>query len=245
VTVLDLVQYRSSNPPTRFLWRRSIERAGDVIGISHHGCGEVHREFGRSAHLVEPIAAMEFFETERQPPPRGKTVRIAYWGGWHERKGIAWAIEELGRGPLPGPIELTAIGPQPTKETHGRLRLRVVPATTVSELIDIIDASDVVIYPSSEEGYGLPVVEGLLRDRPVVARALPSYQTFLAHDTPGLLTFDRSQPGSLISAIDRARNVGEGTALSSLAQTDLSAARHRLREQVLAIPSVRRWIELP
>lgn len=50
---------------------------------------------------------------------------------------------------------------------------------TTTGLIRRIDDSHVTMYPSKEEGFGLPPYESLLRGVPVVLRRLPPYLDYL------------------------------------------------------------------
>lgn len=236
LSVLDLIHYRSANSLNRRLISRSIRMALDLLTISSVTADEVAAEFGRQAHVVEPIPAPEFFSTPRTPARRPGTLRVAYWGGWHRRKSILPAIEALAS----TPIELVAVGSAESLVVlPGGLRVRTVAPLSTSELVSMVDSCDVALYPSSEEGYGLPVVEALLRDRPVIVQPLAPYQAFLRPGAPGVVTFEPDDPGSLIRAVEVAGRVSQGAALGSLLLSDLRRARERMRDQLLAVPALR------
>ena len=64
-------------------------------------------------------------------------------------------------------------------------RLKIVGAVDDERLRSLIQASDCLVFPSSYEGFGLTLVEGLASGKPVVANDIPTYRSIVGElDVP-------------------------------------------------------------
>lgn len=172
---------------------RWIERADRLIVSTQFTAHEVERYLGVPNERVKVIpygVDPHFFV---RPPDDAVTVRRAEWlhrtgrtgdtlvilhvGSCHPRKNIEAAISALG---LVRARNVDAILVQigGTFDAHqkdviqaAQVRPQVVQESAVSEtaLVSAYAAADVLIMPSTFEGFGLPVVEAMAAGLPVIA----------------------------------------------------------------------------
>ena len=168
--------------------------------------------------------------TPRRTTSDGR-LRIGYFGGWHARKGMPAFLDALGRSALADDVEVHCTGRPPN---IGRVRVVARGHLSTSQTVALADACDVVVYPSSEEGYGLPVVEALLRERPVLCRDLRPYAEFVGHPDALQVPTSWDDPSELAQ-----RNA------ANLATTfqELDAARPNTVRRVPSEDTVRGWID--
>ncbi len=208
---------------------RSVELADRVSTISRDQQIRLERHYRRPFALLTPLPDEAFFRpialasTFHEGP-----IRVGYWGGWHPRKGMEQALRSFVpreditffvTGKLPA-----ALSDRPDVAAVGKL--------STSQLVDFVDAIDVAVYPSLDEGFGLPPYEALLRGKPVVARPLPCYKDFARTDGSGLVTFEQDE--DFENGIRRAAAVGSGTHIrvSTLLTPLIEQARAQLATQV-------------
>ena len=210
VAALDLVQYRESTRVERHLLRLAGRRARAVLVLSQVMATEIQGELGRDTVVAPPFAGVEWYRAtaESAPPASGGPVRIAYWGGWHERKGMAAFIDLLSRSSISSDVEVHCTGRPPFEG-----RLKIVPhlGLDTQGVVAMVDGCHLSVYPSAEEGFGLPVLESLLRRRPVVCRSLAVYDEF--SQGPGRIQApDWTSPGevedAVVSAVEAPRSAG-------------------------------------
>src|SRR5262245_50907359 len=99
----------------------------------------------------------------------------------------------------------------PAEDGYGPELARVMAATTLPVVVgraasaaDAYAAADVVVFPSTWEGFGNPVVESVIARRPLAARRYPMLEEILAS---GLRLFDVDRPAEVaafLAAPDRA-----------------------------------------
>ena len=97
---------------------------------------------------------------------------------------------------LTGPAE-DGYGPELTREIAATA-LPVVFGRAASAP-DAYAAADVVVFPSTWEGFGNPVVESVIARRPLAARGYPVLEEILAS---GLRLFDVDRPGEVAAFVD-------------------------------------------
>jgi glycosyltransferase involved in cell wall biosynthesis len=128
----------------------------------------------------------------------------------------------------------------PAEDGYGPELARVTAATTrpivvgrAASAADAYAAADVVVFPSTWEGFGNPVIESVIARRPLAAHRYPMLEEILAS---GLSVFEVDRPAEVaafLAAPDRAmleRNVGLARRRFSLAdlpgRIDDAFARH-------------------
>ncbi len=97
---------------------------------------------------------------------------------------------------LTGPAE-DGYGPELARVTAGAS----IPALLgrASSAADAYAAADVVVFPSTWEGFGNPVVESVIARRPLAARCYPTLEEILAS---GLRLFDVQRPDQVAAFLD-------------------------------------------
>lgn len=220
---LDFVQYREANRFDRRLLRRAAQRSGCLLALSAHTAREFEDTFAQRVVIAPPFPDVAWYAPPVTAPAVSGPLRVAYWGGDHPRKQIDVLL-----GALPGTgleIEIHHTGrltaPQGVATvSHG--------TATADDLVRMVDSCHLSVYPSREEGFGLPVFESLLRDRPVLISPLEVYTEFTKG--PAVITVhDWGDTQEVRSAIEAGGTVRERPVESLLRPTrDTAVAQLRL-----------------
>jgi glycosyltransferase involved in cell wall biosynthesis len=197
LSILDLIALREMNFGLRHLHLLAAKRARALLTISRHSADVVYGALGRECTIVPPVPDEAFFAPVAQMP-RGR-LRVAYWGGLHPRKGLAPAIAALEATGLDLALVCAGAVRQPAASW-----LTTVEAPSTSELVEMVDSCGISIYPSAEEGFGLPVYESLLRGKPAVVRDLPVYREFVQDPKSALVFVRGNSPAEWKDALIRA-----------------------------------------
>jgi glycosyltransferase involved in cell wall biosynthesis len=184
----------------RWNLRRAVRQASSVVSVSQTSAHALTRQFPGLRVKVIPNAS--------DVPPdttggSGKRDSAIVFASKDPRKGLelayrAWVaagriprqLEVLGGGGIPRRFEKEAA----EDLRHGRVNL--LPYLSRDQLHESIRRARVLIYPSSDEGFGLPVLEAMASGTPVIA---------------GLASATLEVGGDAIACIDR------GDAISSIA----------------------------
>lgn len=167
-------------------------RADRVFSISKYS-GEDIRDFWvqeghRVAEIVHKVKDIplpgEFLETPRstflKEPEGQRPIRILSIGTVEPRKNHTTLLQafEMVVQQSPLQLELTIVGgssfpelAQVIEEYMARLpNLRWIRGTSDFELSKLYHASDFTVYPSLDEGFGLPILESLWHGKPCICR---------------------------------------------------------------------------
>jgi len=213
---------------------RAARSAGMVISDSRSSAAEVASALQVSVEVITQYPDIDFFLAPRDPKSSSsegdRALRVGYWGGWAPRKRAIDSIVCLSS----SRFSVWATGAVPS-DLHG-VRIDAVGYPERVDLMKLIDGSDVAVYPSENEGYGLPVYEALLRNVPVVIRDLPSYDDFIIKDER-FGVFIISDAAEMPAAVTRAAEFRRSgaQASSSLQFANLADARRVLRGQLLSV----------
>jgi glycosyltransferase involved in cell wall biosynthesis len=190
------------------LTRDHAHRADAIIVCSHFTAGEVERTLGVPAERVTVCyPGAPDWEPRQTPPASGY---VLFLGTLEPRKNVGVlldAYERLSRRiALP---ELVLAG-QATDESRPWLdRISRPPLAGVVRHIGYVDpvqkralfdGARLLVQPSFEEGFGIPVLEAMTIGLPVIAAARGALPEVLAD--AGLL-FDAEDPDALASALER------------------------------------------
>ncbi|TVP77697.1 MAG: glycosyltransferase, partial [Puniceicoccaceae bacterium] len=101
---------------------------------------------------------------------KGQPLELLFVGGLSQRKGLSYlfaAVEALGKA-----VELTVIGRRP-KVTCAALdralaKHRHIESLPHAEVLEAMEASDVFVFPSVFEGFGLVLLEAMSRGVPCI-----------------------------------------------------------------------------
>lgn len=101
---------------------------------------------------------------------KGRKINALYVGGLSQRKGIAYVFEAI-KG-LEDKINLTVVGSgniKGCKALREELRkVTYIPTLPHSEVLKLMSESDVLIFPSLFEGFGLVITESMSQGTPVI-----------------------------------------------------------------------------
>ena len=234
VTVHDLVplkwpeRYLRSGLKHRLRYA-AVERAARVIVPSAAVAADVERLLGvgRERTATIPEAAAPVFRLVDEPRRRlarlGLPPRFLLWVGGldppDERKGVqglAAAVRArdglplvLAGRPGPGAGELAVPG-----------RVQLTGRLTDEELAALYSAADALVFPSDDEGYGLPPVEALACGTPVAAYAAGGLAETL-REAPGARLVE---PGDMDALLEAAESLA-GSRAEPLHRTWADVAR--------------------
>ena len=207
---------------------RSIAEPDRVLCVSPPWIARVRDEFGVGAGLVSNGVDTERYRPARDDAERraardaiGLDGRLAILtvGGIEPRKGSLTLLEAFAaaRDALPErrPVLLVAGGAtlfdyrDEIERFHARAAalglngdLRVLGPVEDAELERLYRAADVFALPSTNEGFGLAVLEALAADLPAVVSDLDVFRGFLGDGDSALLA-RAGDPGALASALVR------------------------------------------
>ena len=197
------------------LVREHVKRADGVLCVSEHTAGEARRlldvpeekiavtPLGVDPEFREPIDDVRVAATlHKLKLPRGG---ILYVGSDEKRKNLVnlvMAYLNLA-GRRPGFPPLILAGPGSSWAQGGQHVGPQIRATGYIERVDVralMSASAVLVLPSLEEGFGLPVVEAMASGLPVVCSRGSALEE-VAGDAAVLV--DGSDPAAVGQAVER------------------------------------------
>ncbi len=176
----------------------------------------VRRE--RIAVIPMPVDA-GLFDAAFQPAPGGDRGRgsVLFVGRLIEHKGCEFAIRAVAELRRRGrDVTLTVLGDGPDRGALERLasdlevadRVRFQGSVPPAEVAAALAAADVFVLPAvtdwkgEQEGFGVAIVEAMLRGVPVVASASGGIPDVIRDECTGLLTRERDATG-LAAAVER------------------------------------------
>lgn len=166
-----------------FRTRQTIGRASAVITPSARSQEGVHQFFGKQAQGT-PIEVVHHGKPEigqRASEPGTQYRNLVFIGRKDKRKNIARMLEafHIVRRAQENPIRLTILGGQGNdryanirrSERFGDSVLTISPYVAAKEKQRILQGSDILLLPSLDEGFGMPIVEAHAYGVPVVTSA--------------------------------------------------------------------------
>lgn len=193
VTVHDLIYRRLRecySIPDRLLYdfkyRASCKAADRVIAISRRTADDITELYGIDPEKID-IVYQGCAEAFKHPASRHALASarekyrlparyIIQVGTIEKRKNLELTVKALAA--LPRDVELVVVGGdrgylgsvRKIARANGTLpRIHVISNVAFSELPALYQMSSAVAYPSRYEGFGIPVLEGLESNRPVIA----------------------------------------------------------------------------
>lgn len=177
VTVHDLMYRRWSRRHYRLtgaLLERSLPRAGRVVAVSDRTRSEIERVLPALAGKVEVIP-----HGMRTRPLEGGDRRhvLAFGGAADPRKRVDFMVAVYREYSLaaPGALPLVVLARAGLTDAQVRelvrLGARIVPDASADEVDGLMRGAAALLYPSAEEGFGLPILEAAEAQTPVVMDA--------------------------------------------------------------------------
>ncbi|WP_424494960.1 glycosyltransferase family 4 protein [Salinimicrobium sp. GXAS 041] len=195
---------------------------------------------------VVPYAFPPVGERKTYSPLRNRKLKLLFVGGLSQRKGIAELFEAVAA--LAPHVELTIVGykvVQHCAALNKALQNHTwYPSLPHQEILQLMKASDVLLFPSLFEGFGLVITEAMSQGTPVITTDRTAGPDIIIHGENGWIA-EAGSTSSLQAAIEEIllkpgimRTAGE-SALETAArrpwsvyEKDLVAAVQEL-EQVL------------
>lgn len=174
LTVHDLLYRRGLRGRDRLtgsLLERCIPRAGRVVAGSRRTCSDIEEAFPEMTGKVEVIPN----GMRRLPRPEGKRRHIVTFGGGSDprkRTGLMVAAYRsyltTTADPLPLVVLTRAGLTDQQRQELVALGVRFVNTATDAEVGRLMAEASVLLYPTAEEGFGLPILEAAEVGTPVV-----------------------------------------------------------------------------
>ncbi len=175
VTVYDLLHRRPGTSRrdrvAGALVERSLSRTGRVAAISDRTRVEVERAFPSLVGRVEVIPP----GMRRLPPSsRPRSHVLGFGGGSDPRKrtDLMISVYQRYRATTPHALPLVVLSraglTRPQEAALATLAARVVPSATRAEVDALMAGAAAVLYPTVQEGLGLPILEAAEAGTPVV-----------------------------------------------------------------------------
>jgi glycosyltransferase involved in cell wall biosynthesis len=189
VTVLDLIWRHGSRPGRRprqvighsylrLAVPRTVRSADAVVAPSEVTAGAIRSRYGAEPEVIPLGVAERWRRAHRAARARPYVV---VFSGRDPRKGTeiavdAWALVADRGVDL---LLLSGAGVPPAVERRlAELRRRgvieVLPYQPEEQLIEIVSGAIALLYPSQDEGFGLPVAEAMAAGVPVIAGLAPA-----------------------------------------------------------------------
>jgi alpha-1,3-rhamnosyl/mannosyltransferase len=171
--------------------RSAARRADRILCGSQSTRAELGTRLGVALDKVEvtPYGVSEIF-FERKPVTKSEPPYLLYVGTFESRKGLEVAYQALRRLVSGGRRLRLVLAGQPgwgvgnlleTLERDGDIDIEIGPAD--SRLAELMRGAIALVYPSRQEGFGLPVAEAMAARCPVIASDLAPIREF-AQDVP-------------------------------------------------------------
>lgn len=208
-------------PWTRRIWYPAVRlpqvasaaRFADDLIVANEGDRAFALEHGwkrpeRVHAVAHGVSARFLAEAPPEDAPRGEG--ILFCGSWDAVKGapyLARAMKVLAADPAPP--RLTVLGPGLDEAAvlggfapDARPHVRVFPRTDEEEVMRHYRTHDLLVFPSTYEGFGMVVVEAMSQRLPVVATPVGCARALVDDGRTGVLVPPRD-PAALAAALRR------------------------------------------
>ena len=161
------------------LIRDGARRARFVVTVSETSRRDIVERYGIDEDRVVAIhngVRRQFLDVPERPiePIGDRPVRVLALGTLQPRKNLTRLLEAVKAAARTRPIELRVVGPDGYQASiirdalEGSAAVDIVGYVDDHQLVGQYTWSDMLVYPSIYEGFGLPVVEAMACGRPVV-----------------------------------------------------------------------------
>ena len=181
--------------------------AADLVIVNSQPVADAVRRFMRVKNSVALYPSLPQKSVPPEHPDRADDAPyFLYSGGYDPRKNVPQLIEAMDQLVLDCPgVQLVCTGRPPDDVAalmDGRQDcIRRSGFVSAEEMTQLLDGAAGLVYPSSYEGFGLPIVEGFLHGVPVVTGTGGSLRE-VAGDAA--IFIDPEQPSSIAKGMSRA-----------------------------------------
>ena len=159
---------------------------------------------------VVPHGVSARFLADAPPPDAPRGAGVLFCGSWDSVKGVDYLVRAMGILASDGaPPGLTVLGPGLPEEAvlgafpdEARRHVTVIPRAGEDEVMRHYRVHDVLVMPSTYEGFGMVAVEAMSQRLPVVATPVGCAPALIRDGETGLLVPSRD-PAALASALRR------------------------------------------
>jgi glycosyltransferase involved in cell wall biosynthesis len=188
----------------------AVKRAARVIVAARSVAHDAERLLGLSPSKVDlvPYAPAAVFRPV--PDPRAALAqldlpeRFLVWVGGMDPPDPRKGVEALAAAVRDGhglPLVLAGRAGPEAARLAAPGRVQIAGRLTDAELAALLTAAEAMVFPSEDEGYGLPPVESLACGTPVAAYAAGSLTETLA-ELPGAVLVEPGDLGGLLAAAE-------------------------------------------
>jgi glycosyltransferase involved in cell wall biosynthesis len=237
----DLVhlQVPEESSPLRRLYYSTVVRpasrkAWRILTVSEHSRGEIIKWSGLSPEVVRVVGAGVSPQFVPGPLPAGRLPYLLHVGRRGAHKNIGNLLQGYSMSRASREFELVFTGTaDPATIEHARAagvrdRVRFAGVVDDAALVSLYQRGTALLFPSIQEGFGLPIVEAMASGMPVITSNTTSMPE-VAGDGNALLV-DPQDPAALAQTIDRL--LEEPGLWQQLSNRGLARARSHSWEQV-------------
>lgn len=225
------------------IWNLNADYLDVVFYNSVFSQGQVNRRFPIADEIMQVVTYHSFTQGENALEDYcGREIGnyVLVFGNNYDHKDVYPTVQRL-RAHFHD-LEIVAIGP----ECESIDNVTFLPSGGLPEekIESLVAGAKVLVFPSWNEGFGLPVVKALAYGRPVVVRDLPLWQEIADHaDLPGtLMSFEDTESltevlsailagGEFTHVLPQGRAVGKASLdWKACAQRVLDAVERRLAD---------------
>jgi glycosyltransferase involved in cell wall biosynthesis len=188
----------------------AVKRADRVIVAARSVAHDAERLLGLAPEKVDVVPYAPAAAFRPVPDPRSVLARLELperflvWVGGMDPPDPRKGVEALAAAVRDGdglPLVLAGRAGAQARSMAAPGRVHIAGRLSDAELAALMTAADVLVFPSGDEGYGLPPVEALACGTPVAAYAAGSLTETLS-DLPGAVLVEAGDLAGLLAAAE-------------------------------------------
>lgn len=172
----------------------------DRIFVASSFTAETLKEFKGNLNPVSiiPYGFPAVANPKKYDDLKERPLKLLFVGGLSQRKGLADIFDSVSE--FGTRVELTIIGRPPGNEVkalkNGLDKHKWIPSLPHSEILKYMYDSDVLLFPSLFEGFGLVITESMSQGTPVITTNRTAGPDFITHNENGWI-IDAGNPHSI------------------------------------------------
>lgn len=194
----------------------------NCLPISNHTRNEILK-FGISQNLSRPLGAGNL-KTIRLSNQKYEDKFFLVHGGAHPRKNLDFVVKNWDADYFSRSHRLKITNNIPLESQQRLLRLvrnrpdfiEFIGYVDDDQLVDMYEQAELIICPSLDEGFGLPVLDALKYGKRIIASDIPSHREIILYSE---LFFNPKKSSDFIRSIHYAFQTEQGDLLKALLKT--------------------------